>query len=180
MGRQVWSSPFCGEESNEIPDDALSMLGSHGRYLRGFVSSDSGAQNIPRLEWTVECFVRLDARARADRCHGVPFHRSRGGLRWRRAVFGAPEGERPTHRQSPTVWLASNRTNPLFTVSARRQARGLDTTMVPDWAVASCRWGMFVMSRTTEGHSLEIAKDRASHDRATTLRGQIVSRSDRT
>jgi hypothetical protein len=45
--------PFCGEEIEEIPDRDLSMPGSHGRYLKGFVSGDSrarkvpGAQNIP-------------------------------------------------------------------------------------------------------------------------------------
>ena len=45
--------PFCGEEGDEILDRDLSMPGSHGRCLRGFVSSNSrartvpGAQNIP-------------------------------------------------------------------------------------------------------------------------------------
>src|SRR5215469_1752652 len=39
--------PFCGEERDEILDRALSMPGSHGRCLRGFVSSDSQAHTVP-------------------------------------------------------------------------------------------------------------------------------------
>jgi hypothetical protein len=40
--------PFCGEEIDEIPDRDLSMPGSHGRILKGFVSGDSRARTSPR------------------------------------------------------------------------------------------------------------------------------------
>src|SRR5215467_6728237 len=40
--------PFCGEERDEILDRGLSMPGSHGRCLRGFVSNDSRARTGPR------------------------------------------------------------------------------------------------------------------------------------
>jgi hypothetical protein len=40
--------PFCGEEIDEILDRDLSVPGSHGRSLKGFVSGDSRARTSPR------------------------------------------------------------------------------------------------------------------------------------
>jgi hypothetical protein len=48
--RKLGFGVLRGEEIDEIPDRYLSMPGSHGRYLKGFVSGDSRGRKVPGVQ----------------------------------------------------------------------------------------------------------------------------------